>query len=234
MFFACFAFFVFCVFPVHAVPRDSTASFQNFADREFSSSEAQQQETVQSVENPLMLRSEGVNWGISEDEVLQHFLNQHNLNMDHVTHVRLEGFDGMVPSFIFQLTFLEYMDLSKNKLAQLPSSISDLKNLEELNLSNNKLASLPESLFDLIEIRSLHLFDNQLCELSERIANFQDLHFLSLSSNPWKKLAEAIKTLPIKELKLASLSEEQRHFCMQVVPFLRQLVELTLWDSGLE
>jgi Leucine-rich repeat (LRR) protein len=210
MFFSCLAFFVFCVFPVHAVPRDSTAFLSNSLDREFVSSETQQQETGQSEENPLMLRSEDVNWDMSEDEALQHFLNQHNLDVDDVTHVRLEGFDGMVPSFIFRLTSLEYLDLSRNQLAQLPSSISDLKNLEELNLSNNKLKFLPEGLFDLIEIHSLHLFNNQLCELSERIANLKNLNFLSLSSNPWKKLPEAIKTLPIEELKLAHLSEEQR------------------------
>lgn len=63
-----------------------------------------------------------------------------------------------VPSFVFTLTNLRSLDLSKNDLLEMPGDISNLLNLETLSLMDNKrLQSLPESITKLPKLTSLYL-----------------------------------------------------------------------------
>ncbi|TYG82106.1 hypothetical protein ES288_D01G060600v1 [Gossypium darwinii] len=66
---------------------------------------------------------------------------------------------GDIPSEIFLLGYLEYVDLRGNSLTDVPSK---LKNLTEVNLSNNKLWQFPSFLRSAKSLRSLDLSKNNI------------------------------------------------------------------------
>ncbi|MFQ6658180.1 hypothetical protein Gotur_027560, partial [Gossypium turneri] len=52
----------------------------------------------------------------------------------------IKGLTGQIPTSIFNISFLKYIDLSNNSLSgQIPSSIFNSTTLEEIYLFNNKL-----------------------------------------------------------------------------------------------
>ena len=64
----------------------------------------------------------------------------------------------MVPNSIEKLTFLKYLDLSRNNIKVLPNSITRLLNLQTLNLSYcYKLKELPGNIQNLFNLRNLEL-----------------------------------------------------------------------------
>jgi len=76
-----------------------------------------------------------------------------------------------LPSEIFQLPNLRYLDLSrqkrKHRLTRLPESIGRLHNLTSLDLGDNRLKQLPESISQLHNLTSLSLSYNGLSQLPE-------------------------------------------------------------------
>ncbi|XP_050274049.1 putative disease resistance protein RGA1 isoform X9 [Quercus robur] len=63
-----------------------------------------------------------------------------------------------VPNSIEELTYLKYLDLSRNKIRVLPISITRLLNLQTLNLSYcGKLKELPGNVQNLFNLRNLEL-----------------------------------------------------------------------------
>ncbi|MCC5610720.1 leucine-rich repeat domain-containing protein [Nostoc sp. CHAB 5834] len=81
---------------------------------------------------------------------------------------------------------LKELDLSrdwlddKKKLTEIPTEVFELEWLEVLNLSGNELTTLPEAIARLQQITSLNLRDNQLTTLPEAIAPPQHLTVLHL------------------------------------------------------
>lgn len=64
-----------------------------------------------------------------------------------------------LPVDITQLTMLEQINLSNNKLSNL-RRIEQLPNLRELNASNNLITQLHQEMLDMWSIESLHLYGN--------------------------------------------------------------------------
>ena len=66
-----------------------------------------------------------------------------------------------LPPEIGQLTNLQQLNLSYNRLTRLPPEIGQLTNLQELDLSNNPLTSLPPELC--AKLKDVEIYPPSLC-----------------------------------------------------------------------
>lgn len=67
-----------------------------------------------------------------------------------------------LPAEITQLTMLETLKLSNNKLQNL-KKVEQLPNLKEIDASNNLITSLHREMLDMWSIESLELYGNPIC-----------------------------------------------------------------------
>ena len=74
-----------------------------------------------------------------------------------------------VPASLGQLTQLQSLDLTRNRLTALPEWLGQLTQLQSLHLSRNRLTALPESLGQLTQLQSLNLSNNRLTALPESL-----------------------------------------------------------------
>jgi hypothetical protein len=104
--------------------------------------------------------------------------------LDEATHLDLIGL-GLteLPPEIGQLTQLQVLVLSNNKLIRLPTELGKLINLQELWLNNNQLSVLPIEFEQLRQLQYLTLSDNQLLKLLSEIGQLTQLEFLYISNN---------------------------------------------------
>jgi GTPase SAR1 family protein len=89
----------------------------------------------------------------------------------------------VLPDWMANLTYLQFLDLSFNQLTALPDGIANLTNLESIDLSDNRLTALTHSMASLTSLQSLNISFNQLMVLPDWMANFANLQFLDLSGN---------------------------------------------------
>ena len=103
---------------------------------------------------------------------------------------------------------LKRLDLSndwgtdnKEKLTEIPAEVFELEWLEVLNLRNNQLTTLPEAIARLQQLTSLDLSGNKLTTLPEAIASLQQLTTLYLRDNPIEKPPPEVVEKGIKAIK---------------------------------
>ncbi|KAG7343128.1 two component regulator [Nitzschia inconspicua] len=92
------------------------------------------------------------------------------------------GFDGLIPEELYQLTLLTHLDLFECAFSgPISTSIAKLSNLNSLDLSVNRfLGSLPEELYTLTQLTTLLLFSNlftgnispEIGNMSEKLGEF--------------------------------------------------------------
>lgn len=70
-----------------------------------------------------------------------------------------------LPPEIGRLTYLEYLDLSHNKMKNLPTEIGNLTALITLKVADNKLIEVPSALSSLQRLENLDLSNNRLTSL---------------------------------------------------------------------
>jgi hypothetical protein len=80
-----------------------------------------------------------------------------------------------VPSAIGQLTNLQVLELTGNRLTSLPPEIGQLTNLANLSLERNQLTSLPPEIGQLTKLERLSLYNNQLRYLPTEMSNLTNL-----------------------------------------------------------
>nr|WP_322684603.1 COR domain-containing protein [Nostoc sp. DedQUE07]MDZ8130545.1 COR domain-containing protein [Nostoc sp. DedQUE07] len=131
-----------------------------------------------------------------------------------------------IPAEVFQLEWLEVLNLSGNQLRTLPEAIARLQQLTSLDLSGNQLRTLPEAIARLQQLTSLDLKGNQLRTLPEVIARLQQLTSLDLSVNELRTLPEAIARL--QQLTSLNLRGNQLTTLPEVIARLQQLTSLDL------
>lgn len=89
-----------------------------------------------------------------------------------------------LPPEILQMTNLQHLDISSNRLTgALPAEIRFLQNLEILDISNNGMTGLPAELGQLSELRVLNASNNKLTGIPHELGNLQNLEVLDLSDN---------------------------------------------------
>ncbi|MEH1968810.1 COR domain-containing protein [Nostoc sp.] len=131
-----------------------------------------------------------------------------------------------IPAEVFELEWLEVLNLSGNQLTTLPEAITRLQQLISLDLSGNQITTLPEAITRLQQFTSLDLRGNQITTLPEVITRLQQLTFLYLSHNQLKTLPETIAGL--QQLTFLDLRYNQITTLPEVITYLQQLTFLDL------
>ena len=78
-----------------------------------------------------------------------------------------------IPAYINQLTALESINLSGNRLTNL-RGIEELQALREINAQNNKIAQLHAELQDLYTLESLNLIGNPITNQHPKLARIDN------------------------------------------------------------
>ncbi|HEY0074321.1 MAG TPA: COR domain-containing protein [Abditibacteriaceae bacterium] len=134
-----------------------------------------------------------------------------------------------LPEWIGQLTQLRYLYLNSNNLHVLPNSISKLLCLERLVLGGNQLKILPQFIGRLPQLRMLYLWGNGLKDLPEAIGKNPQLELLSLESNQITKLPETIGRL--SKLEKLYLNNNKLQELPESICQLSNLKELYLHNN---
>ncbi|MBI4645832.1 MAG: hypothetical protein HY738_04325 [Bacteroidia bacterium] len=137
--------------------------------------------------------------------------------------INLSGFYlETIPESLFQVKFLEQLDLSctgmkfipseigllnnlisinfsHNLIAQVPDELAELKNLKSLNLSYNLLSDFPKAILSLKNLVELNLSFNYISEIPSEIGNLSELEYLSFMVTNINKIPDEITKL--KKLK---------------------------------
>ncbi|MHA1729625.1 MAG: leucine-rich repeat domain-containing protein [Promethearchaeota archaeon] len=127
---------------------------------------------------------------------------------------------NLLPEWFGNLTSLEELNLSWNKLSSLPESFGNLKSLRILHLYKNNLRTLPASFGSLHNLQNLYLSQNQLTHLPETIGNLKNLQELDLQNNKITSLPGSFGNLLL--LQRLSLAQNK----IKILPELDQLFYL--------
>ncbi|MBE8985692.1 COR domain-containing protein [Nostoc sp. LEGE 12450] len=131
-----------------------------------------------------------------------------------------------IPTEVFELEWLEVLNLSHNQLTTLPEAIARLQKLTSLSLSGNQLTALPEVIARLQQLTFLDLSFNQLRTLPEALTHLQQLTSLDLWGNKLTTLPEALARL--QKLTFLDLRYNQLRTLPEVIARLQQLTSLDL------
>ncbi len=97
-----------------------------------------------------------------------------------------------IPSEIFKLRNLEFLDLSLNLIKKLPDEIGELQNLRELSISYNLLDHISPEISQLKNLENLWLLDNELNSIPYGICDLSKLKELNLNGNKIQELPNCI------------------------------------------
>jgi hypothetical protein len=136
-------------------------------------------------------------------------------------HLHNRNFD-IVPGWIQNASFAEYLDLYGNNIKELPDWIGELTQLKTITLRHNQLRTLPESFGKLKNLQKLVLKDNQIEQLPESFGELKSLTYLKLNKNCLESLPNSFKKL--KKLEELDLCDNK----LKVVPhWINELTSLT-------
>ncbi|XP_026415826.1 receptor-like protein 36 [Papaver somniferum] len=113
---------------------------------------------------------------------------------------------GSLPSSIYNLSHLQYLDFSGNHITDpIQSSISNLKYLHYLNLNlNNFQGPIPNSICEIISLRKLNLGNNNITgTIPSCITNLRNLDFFDVFGNSMQGTVSLISL--INKLNLTHL-----------------------------
>ena len=93
-----------------------------------------------------------------------------------------------IPSYVFNMTELEKLDVSHNALTgAIQSQIGQLRNLKVLDASNNQMTGVPAEVGQLSKLEVLDLSNNQLTGLPDELGNLKNLKTMNLSGNAYSE-----------------------------------------------
>ncbi|MEH2244995.1 COR domain-containing protein [Nostoc sp.] len=134
-----------------------------------------------------------------------------------------------IPTEVFELEWLEILNLSYNQLTTLPEAIARLQQLTSLNLSRNQLTRLPEVFARLQNLCTVYLSNNQITTLPEVLTHLQNLTQLYLSSNQITTLPETF--IHLQNLTELYLRDNQITTLPEALAHLQNLTVLGLGDN---
>ncbi|XP_062081198.1 receptor-like protein 6 [Humulus lupulus] len=139
------------------------------------------------------------------------------------------GLNGTIPSWLYSLPSLQYLDLSSNKFS---GSIQEFQHnsLEYLSLdSNNLQGSFPRSIFQQVNLTDLELSSNNLSGVVQfdQFSKLKNLQYLDLSNNSLSLVSNSNNndTLPntLSDLYLSSCGISEFPYSLRSLENLRNL-----------
>lgn len=113
--------------------------------------------------------------------------NNNTISQNKVLDLSNKGLTA-VPSYIFNQTNLEELNVSNNSLTgAIQSQIGQLKNLKVLNASYNQMTGVPAEVGQLQNLQVLNLSYNQLTGLPNELGNLKNLKVLDLRGNSYSQ-----------------------------------------------
>lgn len=100
-----------------------------------------------------------------------------------------------LPQSLGQLTQLQSLNLSNNRLTALPQSLGQLTQLQTLNLARNQLTALPEWLGQLTRLQKLVINSNHVTSLPNAIGELHALTYLAIEGNQIRNLPSSFRNL---------------------------------------
>ena len=108
-----------------------------------------------------------------------------------VSHNKLSS----LPPQLDQLTSLREVFLHRNNLEEIPLSLCKLPSLQLLWLNNNKIISIPNAISQLTSLKRLHLDNNFIKNFPDGLCELSELEVLYLNNNAIHHISEAIGNL---------------------------------------
>lgn len=182
------------------------------------------------------------NFNIGMDDTIGEVNPKENIIFNknkHVIYFRRNRILGFPPDVlevftesILNLTHLQKLDLSRNKIKEIPNSIDKLSKLKYLLLNRNEISSLPESIGNLRNLKELYLNENRLHSFPKSIEHLESLEWLLLQDNKLKTLPKSLKNL--NRLTHVYLEKNQFKEFPEVLSNLHALEEIGLSGNDLE
>ena len=125
------------------------------------------------------------------------------------------------PKEILQFKNLQYLDISKNTIAELPDSIDLLSNLQYFACSKTGLKRLPKQIGRLSNLLYLNFNQNDLEGLPPQIGNLEKLEILDLWSNnfdEYPSTLSGLKSLKVIDLRNILISDEVQNNIIGMLP----------------
>jgi len=129
-----------------------------------------------------------------------------------------------LPSELFSLTHLAYLDLHEPQIKTLPVEIDRLSNLRYLNLAKNSLSSLPRSLARLTGLTGINIEGNRFNEIPPWLDRLENLESLVIGGTGHLDLPDVLGNLTkLKFLRLYHMGLEQLPDWLFKLQFLKSL-----------
>lgn len=125
------------------------------------------------------------------------------------------------PKEILQFKNLQYLDISKNSIAELSDSIYLLSNLQYFSCSKTGLKVLPKEIGKLSNLLYLNCNQNDLEALPPQIGNLEKLEILDLWSNNFNEYPSTLsglKSLKVLDLRNILISDEVQTNITNMLP----------------
>lgn len=116
-----------------------------------------------------------------------------------VSHNKLSS----LPPQLDQLTFLRELFLHRNNFEEIPLCLCTLPSLQLLWLNNNKITTIPDEIAGLVSLKRLHLDFNFIKDFPDSLCQLTNLEVLYLNENAIHQISEAVgKLVNLKRLYL--------------------------------
>lgn len=141
------------------------------------------------------------------EEAAENGRHELHLNGDVITQ-KLKRNEGELPNALFDLSSLNYLEISDTSLSSIPADVGKLNNLLNLALHRNEIEQIPD-INSLIKLKFLDVSYNCLSSLPSCLT-LPSLHTLNLSNNQLETLPdfggmEGLSTVFIDHNRLTSL-----------------------------
>jgi len=151
--------------------------------------------------------------------------------------LKSNNIDDTTLPVLYNLTKLEKLNLSQNKITQFPRKHTKLRHL---NLSSNKLSEVTEDIKTLTSLETLDISYNQIASISIDLSSLKYLKLIDLSSNAL--MAAPTKTGNVKFVtENNKFNKEERYSTYTEPPSIQELLKksettskLNLFNENLE
>jgi Leucine-rich repeat (LRR) protein len=106
------------------------------------------------------------------------------INLSNLNHLSISGNKiEYIPQYLYELNKLRTLNLSDNNILEISSDVNHLINLVELNLSHNRLEYVPDEIFRLVSLKKLDLSCNSIVKINPHPVTNDRMLDLNLEHN---------------------------------------------------